>query len=172
MAFSEQEIDIEGSTLALHTGYRCRHTAAFPLFFSQARARTQLITASESAIHQRRLVKGWMEPSSLQSELLDFPAVSQSGWVAVKAALFRWAEFLPEPLENISRFFLGLSFDVLQWIRVTGSGGLLEQSKAISITHMAAILKSVMVQVSLTCQENMLTVDLLTRREEVKKDDT
>lgn len=38
---------------------------------------SQLITTSERAIHQSsELLKGWMEPNSLQSELLDFPLVT------------------------------------------------------------------------------------------------
>lgn len=66
-----------------YTVYYCTgtlHTFLSPCFsLTHAHAHTlsRLITASEHAIHQsRELVKGWMEPSSLQSELLDFPPVT------------------------------------------------------------------------------------------------
>lgn len=63
-----------------NTNYKYTHSCIHfitPLApHTHTHALSHLITACEHAIHQSsELVKGWMEPSSLQSELLDFPPV-------------------------------------------------------------------------------------------------
>lgn len=58
------------------------------IIITRANTRANLITPSEHAIHQcSEPVKGWIEPSILQSELLDFPPVTALP-VCVEASLW------------------------------------------------------------------------------------